>query len=52
MGMPFINDIQNYINNHSGNTIDTTTIDTSKLHSWSAVLETNFTLNIATVVYS
>ena len=33
MGMPFINDIQNYINNHSGNTIDTTTIDTSKLHS-------------------
>ncbi|MBL7690324.1 MAG: hypothetical protein JNM41_01925 [Flavipsychrobacter sp.] len=29
LGFPFVNDIQNYINNHSGNTIDTTEIPDS-----------------------
>ncbi len=29
-GMPFINDIQNFLINHNGNTIDTTVIDTNR----------------------
>jgi|GEM_PF-2550859 len=31
MGMPFINNIQNYYNNHTGNTIDTTTVNTNMI---------------------
>ncbi len=33
MGMPIINDIQNFINNHSGNMVDTTFIDTAQFRN-------------------